>query len=439
MTADRPNVAENNSAVLIRLSALFAPLRLNKRSTAEERRAQRIAESVHARRQLRVAFAGLFLSLLCFTLPSFSLAADDKPQSKRDENLKRIAEMTPTERQRLEENARAFQKLPPDEQARLRRLQAEIERDPELKAALKEYEAWASTLSPGQRFELRRTSDSRERMNFVEDFRNGPERGRPGEPPPPDPRSNEPRPPNGGPPLAVRGDRMHLMEKLLGRNFPLGDRLGSSVLEMTAITQVLEQQLPSESRAELDKLDKLDSFSRKVRIVRLTLEQHPLGPPHARIFGGPESPTFEKVLSALSEDSPIRLLLKSRPNPDAQRVALLMALIRGLGHEMQRTVEDHLPNSDALLRYSDTLPQPERQRLNELNRDERFLELQQRYLKEHVPGIRDLQEILALPVMEKFFRETIQRLPHFSPRGTKGPFGPPDSTDRSNNNLRPEG
>ena len=422
-----------------RVSAFFAPMRLKEESTAEERRAQRFAESNHAGRQLRQVIVVLFLTLRCFTLPPWLLAADDKPLSKRDENLKCISEMTPIERLRLEESYRAFQKLPPDEQSRLRRLQVEIERDPELKAVFKEYEAWANTLSPGQRFELRRTADPRERMNLVEDFRNEPERGRPGERPPPDPRSNDPRPPNGGPPLAVRGDRMRLMEKLLGRDFPFGDRLGSSVLEMTAITQVLEQQLSEKSRTEIDKLDKADFFSRKVRVVRLTLEQHPLGPPHVRIFGGPESSTFDKVMSALSEDSPIKQLLKTRPNPDAQRVALLMALVRGLGNEMQRTIEDHLPNSDAIMRYSETLPPQERQRLNEYNREERFLELQQRYLKEQVPGIRELQDILKAPAMDKFLNETIKRMPNFNPRGAKGQFGPPDGAGRPSNNLRPEG
>lgn len=433
MTADRPNAPETKLSVLIRPSAYFASLRSIKVRTAEKRSTQRNAESAQVGAQLQVAFVALFVALFSFPLPPSLLAADDKPRTRRDENLKRVGEMTPAERQRLEENYRAFQKLPPDEQARLRRLQADIERDPELKAALKEYEAWADALSPGQRFELRRISDPRDRMNFVDEFRNSPERVRSGEPPMPDPRSNEPRPPNGGPPQVGRGDRMRLMENLLGRNFPFGDRLGSSVLEMTAIIQVLEQQLSDDKRRELDKLDKLDAFSRKVRIVRLTLEQHPLGPPHIRIFGGPDSSTFDKMVSAVSEDSPIKQILKSRPNPDAQRAALLMALIRGLGHEMQRTIEDHLPNPEAILRYADSLPQTERQRLNQLPREDRFLELQQRYLKEQIPGIRDLQEILTMPVMEKFLRETLQRLPNLNPRGAKGQFGPPDGADRPNN------
>ena len=398
MTADRPTAAKSNFVGRALLPVV-------KHSTGKSARPTKLSRIV---------------TLLCLILLPVLMAADEKSSARREENLKRIADMTPSERQRLEENYRMFQKLSPDEKARLRKLQADIERDPELNTAFKEYATWVNKLSPSQRNELRRTPDPRERMNFVEDFRHEPPRGRPGEPPP-DPRSNDPRLPNGGPPLAARGDRMRLMEKLLGRNFPMGDRLGSSVLEMTTITQVLEQQLPSEARAEMDKLD---PFSRKVRIVRLTMERHPLGPPHARIFGGPESSTFEKVMSALSEDSPIKQLTRSRPTLDAQRSALLVALIRGLGNEMQRTIEDHLPNSDALLRYSETLPPQERQRLNDLSRDERFLELQQRYLKEQVPGIRELQEILATPVMEKFFHETIQRMQNLNSRGAKGQFGP---------------
>jgi hypothetical protein len=228
---------------------------------------------------------------------------------------------------------------------------------------------------------------------------------------------------------------MRLVEKLLGRNFPMGDRLGSSVVEMNAITQVLEQQLSPESRTPLEKLD---SLSRNVRIVRLTMERHTFGPPHARIFGSPESSTFDDVMSALSQDSPIKQLVESRPTLEAKRSVLLMALIRGLGHEMQRTIDDHLPNNDALLRYSETLPPQEQQRLNGLSRDERFLELQLRYLKEQIPGIGEFQEILVMPVMDKFFRETIQRLPNPGQRGAKIPLGPPDASERPANNQPPK-
>ena len=447
MTTDRPNVVENNS--------------VGRACFKTESPTRSVSESVGKSRvqspslTLRVSFeiapnesrrwtarlttwsSHCVTTLFCLMLLPVLMAADDNSALRREENRKQIAEMTPAERQRLEENYRAFQKLPPEEKRRLRDLQAEIERDPELKVTLKEYEAWANTLSPGQRHELRRMTDPRDRMHFVDDLRNGPERGRPGEPL--DQRGNQARPPNGGPPLAGRGDRMRLIEKLLGHNFLAGDRLGSSVLEMTAITQVLEQQLSEKSRTELDKLEKSDSFSRKVRVVRLTLEQHPLGPPHVRIFGGPESSTFDKVMSALSDDSPIKQLLKTRPSPDAQRVGLLLALVRGLGNEMQRTIEDHLPNGDAIMRYSETLPPQERQRLNELNREERFLELQQRYLKEQVPGIRELQDILKAPAMDKFLNETIKRMPNLNPRGVKGQFGSPDGANRPSNNLRPEG
>jgi len=212
--------------------------------------------------------------------------------------------------------------------------------------------------------------------------------------------------------------------------------MASSVPEMAAIVQVLEQQLPPATRTELDQLD---PFSRKVRVVRITMERHPSGPPPVRVFGAPDSPTFEKVLSALPDDGQVKQFVRSRPNPEAQRAALFLALIRGLSHDMQRTIEDQIPNGDALRRFAETLPPQERQRLNELSLDERSLELQQRYLKERVPGIREFQEILTSPVMERFFRETMQRLQSDpGPRGTKGPFGPPE-TDRPINSPRPDG
>lgn len=372
--------------------------------------------------------------LMCLALLPFLMAADDRSSTRRAENLQRVGDMTATERQRLEENYRSFQKLPPDEQARLRKLQAEIENDLELKAAFKEYEAWANTLSPGQRHELRRTTAPRERMNLIEDFRHEPPRGRPDEPSP-DQRSSEPRFPNSGPPLPGRTDRVRLIEKLLGRNFPAGDRMASSVPEMAAIVQVLEQQLPTESRTELDKLD---PFSRKVRVVRLTMERHPLGPPPVKVFGGPESPTFEKVLSALPDDGQVKQFVKSRPNLEVQQSALFMALIRGLSNDLLRTIEDQPANSETLRRYSESLAPLDRQRLDNLGRDERFLELQLRYFKEQIPGIREFQEILTAPLMDKFFRESLLKMQNLGPRGPKGQFGPLDGAARPFNNPRPE-
>ena len=399
MIADRPNVAENKFVE----RALLPVIR---HSTGKSVR------PTNARCVL----------LMCLVLLPLLMAADDSSSAGRAENLRRVGDMTATERQRLEENYRSFQKLPPDEQARLRKLQADIENDLELKAAFKEYEAWANTLSPGQRHELRRTTDPRERMNLIEHFRHEPPRGRPDEPPP-DQRSSEPRFPNSGPPLSGRTDRVRLIEKLLGRNFPAGDRMASSVPEMAAIVQVLEQQLPTESRAELDKLD---PFSRKVRVVRLTMERHPLGPPPLKVFGGPESSTFEEVLSALPDDGQVKQFVQSRPNPEVQRSALFMALIRGLSNDLLRTIEDQPANSETLRRYSESLPPPERQRLNDLGRDERFLELQLRYFKEQIPGIREFQEILTAPLMDKFFRETLLKMQNLGPRGLKGQFGPPE-------------
>ncbi len=289
-------------------------------------------------------------------------------------------------------------------------------------------------MSPGQRQELRRAADPRERLNLIEQFQHEPPRGRPGESPPGRPPLDQPL--NGGPGFSRRGDRGRLLDKLLGVSLPLGERMASSVPEMAAIVQVLEQQLPPATRTELDQLD---PFSRKVRVVRITMERHPSGPPPVRVFGAPDSPTFEKVLSALPGDGQVKQFVRSRPNPEAQRAALFLALIRGLSHDMQRTIEDQIPNGDALRRFAETLPPQERQRLNELSLDERSLELQQRYLKERVPGIREFQEILTSPVMERFFRETMQRLQSDpGPRGIKGPFGPPE-TDRPINSPRPDG
>ena len=371
----------------------------------------------------RLAAVAVTLSL---SLLPWLLAANDPTPPQREANRRRLSEMTVAERQRLEENYRLYRELTPVERDRLRKLQREIESDSELKAAFHEYQVWADALSPVDRHELRQAQDPEARRQLIEKFRRRPP---PGEMPEHFPSD---RPPN-GPPFGQNNVRQRMQEKLFGgMPLPLGDRFGSCVPEMEVILRVLEQELPAETHAELDKLD---AYSRKVRVVRLTLERRPLGPPGFRLFG-PGHETVDKVIAALP-DGPIRQLpvnrnLNPNPNPnqpDPRGTLLVMVLMRGLMTETQREIEDHRPRPDQLVAFQNKLPDSERNRLNKLNREERQLELMLLSVKQQVPGIGELQQMLSTLDMDRFIQDTNSRF--------RSGGGPPDGDDRRDKKSRP--
>ena len=380
-------------------------------------RAERETNSVGG----RLAAVAVVLSL---SLLPWLLAADDPTPPQRDANRQRLSGMTVAERQRLEENYRLYREMTPVERDRLRKLQREIDSDSELKAAFHEYQAWADSLSPVDRHELRQAQNPEARRQLMEKFRRHPP---PGEMPEPFPSERRPD----GPPFGQNNNaRVRMLEKLFGGlSLPFGDRFGSCVPEMEVIVRILEHELPSDTHAELDKLD---AFSRKVRVVRLTLERRPLGPPGFRFFG-PRSETVEKVFAALP-DGPIRQMPANRnfnpgPNqPDQRAMMLVMVLIRGLMTETQRTLEDHRPRPDLLIAFQDKLPESERTRLNKMNRDDRQQELMLLYVKDLVPGIGEIQQMLGALDMDRFIQDINNR---FRPGA-----GPPVGDDRRDKNGR---
>jgi hypothetical protein len=363
---------------------------------------------------------------LSLSLLPWLLAADDPASPERDANRKRVNEMSVAERKRLEENYRLYREMDPVERDRLRKLQREIDSDAELKAAFREYQTWADSLSPVDRHELRQAQDPEARRLLVERFRRRPPPGEMS-----DPFPSERRP--DGPPFGQNNPRGRFIEKLFGGlAIPFGDRFGSCVPEMEAIIHVLERELPADAQAELNKLD---AYSRKVRVLRLTLERRPLGPPGVRIFG-PGSANIEKVLAELPE-GPIRQMPANRgfnpnPNPnqpDPRGMMLVMVLMRGLMTETQRTIEDHRPRADLLVGFQAKLSEAEQARLNKMNREERQQELALLYVKEQVPGIAELQQMLGTLEMERFLQEVNSR---FRPGA-----GLPDGDDRRDKKGRP--
>lgn len=380
-----------------------------------------MSEDLH-RNAKRVATVAV---LVCLSLLPWLLAADDPVPPQREANRRRLGEMTVAERQRLKENYELYREMTPGERDRLRNLQREIDRDPELKAAFDEYQRWANSLSPVERHELRQTQDPEARRQLIERFRRRPPSEEMPEPFPSD------RPPLGPGLGQINNVRQRVIERLFGEiAMPFADRLGTGVPEMESIIRVLERELPAESR---EGLKKLDDYTRKVRVVRLTLERRPLGPPSVRLFGS-GGEVIDKVLAALPE-GPMRQALTSRnfpqnprPNqPDPRGGMLLMVMVRGLVTETVRTVEDHRPRTDVLMAHLEKLSESERARLSKMNPKDREQELALLSVKTQIPGIAELQEMLGHPDMRRFLEDMTSRI---------RPGGPLDG-DRRDKNGRP--
>ena len=131
--------------------------------------------------------------VLSLSLLPWLLAADDPAPPQREANRKRLSGMTVAERQRLEENYRLYREMTPAERDRLKKLQREIDRDPELNAAFHEYQLWADSLSPVDRYELRQAQDPEARRQLIEKFRHRPHPGERPEPFPSERRPDGPR------------------------------------------------------------------------------------------------------------------------------------------------------------------------------------------------------------------------------------------------------
>jgi hypothetical protein len=95
---------------------------------------------------------GCVFLLLVLDAPALGLDTDDLAARRFQ-----IEQMTPAEQQDLLRRQERFATLPPEEQQRLRSLQASLDADPHarhLELVLKHYHEWLKTLSPGQRAEL---------------------------------------------------------------------------------------------------------------------------------------------------------------------------------------------------------------------------------------------------------------------------------------------
>lgn len=108
---------------------------------------------------------------LVLMLPGVAARGDDAQAKLREQRRQKIEAMSQAERERLEHNFKVFTDLPVDQQKRLRQLDQDLRQNPDLRPVMDEYVRWFSTLSLGQRDDLRKETDPRRREELVRKFR----------------------------------------------------------------------------------------------------------------------------------------------------------------------------------------------------------------------------------------------------------------------------
>ncbi|HEY3969619.1 MAG TPA: hypothetical protein VGM05_34010 [Planctomycetaceae bacterium] len=122
-------------------------------------------------RSRRISRVGLaFLVVLCSALAR----GDSLTPEVRDARRQEIARKSESERARLQRSFKAFRELPQAEQDWLRQFAKELKDDDrgegKLRSVMNEYYEWLSTLTPGQRDDLRKETDPNRRDKQVRDL-----------------------------------------------------------------------------------------------------------------------------------------------------------------------------------------------------------------------------------------------------------------------------
>ncbi len=92
--------------------------------------------------------------------------------SVKQAQFEQAAKLTVQERELVQRNRATWSQLPPERQAALRAVHAELQQAPRnVKTTLETYYTWLQTLSPGQREDLRRASDSAARIDLIRQYK----------------------------------------------------------------------------------------------------------------------------------------------------------------------------------------------------------------------------------------------------------------------------
>ncbi len=113
--------------------------------------------------------------LLALGLAPFLARGDQEVEQQLDHHRQTIARMSPSERERLDRNFKAYQQMSPEKIASINAFHTSLESDSsgDLKVALDLYEEWLTTIEPHQRDQLKETVDPLQRIQLIREIRKG--------------------------------------------------------------------------------------------------------------------------------------------------------------------------------------------------------------------------------------------------------------------------
>jgi hypothetical protein len=98
---------------------------------------------------------------------------DAELTARRTAASQKIEQLTPAERQQLDNNLKRFEKLTPAEQAKFRELHEKVEQNPKVNEALGVFSEWWRSISAPSHAELFREADPRKRVAIVDSLQEG--------------------------------------------------------------------------------------------------------------------------------------------------------------------------------------------------------------------------------------------------------------------------
>lgn len=293
--------------------------------------------------------------LSAMTIPAF---AESKIDAKTlEERHQQVVKMSPVERDHLQRNIATFQQMTPEDQARYRQLNQELELDQKngghLSSLMQTYNAWLQTLTPSQREMLRNEKESTRKLALVQQFKEEQHR-------------------------QIEALTIEVPEVEPPRQRPGGPRPLTSE-ELQKIMKILLADLPTDEQEKLKKMPRPEQY-------RNTLERSVYHAENPRNWPSPK--LQEEILATLPFDR--RQAIKK--DPKNQRDMLVAILFYSLIH--QASEEVHWPKEQDLRHVEEQLDEDQHLKIAKLKPEDRRMELTRRYFDQHPDKVyKNLPEI----------------------------------------------
>lgn len=338
-------------------------------------------------RQLARLTNVIAIMLSAMTIPTF---AESKIDAKTlEDRHQQVVKMSPVERDHLQRNIATFQQMTPEDQARYRQLNQELELDQKngghLSSLMQTYNAWLQTLTPAQREMLRNEKESTRKLALVQQFKEEQQR-------------------------QVEALAIELPEVEPPRQSRFGPR-PLTTEELQKIMKILLVDLPTEEQERLNKMPRPEQY-------RNILERSVYHADNPKNWPSPK--LQEEILAALPFER--RQVIKK--DPRNQRDMLVAFLFFSLVH--QASEEVRWPKEQDLHQIEEQLDENLRLKVAKLKPEDRRMELTRRYFDQHPDKIyTNLPEIRG--ALNRLLNRTGVSVPRpggdFPPRfpGDRGP------------------